>query len=60
MKDIKIVILNSFEVIKNQCFDPTTKIRVQVTVKVKLSMFLTKHHVMKTYWGSGGIAPFVL
>jgi hypothetical protein len=24
-------------------------------VKVKLSMCLTKHHAMKTYWGSGGI-----
>jgi hypothetical protein len=25
--------------------------------KVKLSLCLTKHHAMKTYWGSGGIAP---
>jgi hypothetical protein len=25
-------------------------------VKVK-SPFLTKHHAIKTYWGSGGIAP---
>jgi hypothetical protein len=29
-------------------------------VKVKLSLSLTKHHAMKTYWGSGGIAPFIL
>jgi hypothetical protein len=29
-------------------------------VKVKLSLCLTKHHVMKTYWGSGGIAPRIL
>jgi hypothetical protein len=28
--------------------------------KVKLSLCLTKHHAMKTYWGSGGIAPFIL
>jgi hypothetical protein len=26
-------------------------------VKVKLSLWLTKHHAMKAYWGSGGIAP---
>jgi hypothetical protein len=24
-------------------------------VKVKVSLYLTKHHAMKTYWGSGGI-----
>jgi hypothetical protein len=24
-------------------------------VKVKLSLCLTKHHAMKTYWGSGGV-----
>jgi hypothetical protein len=29
-------------------------------VKVKLSLCLTKHHAMKAYWGSGGIAPFIL
>jgi hypothetical protein len=27
---------------------------------VKLSLCLTKHHAMKTYWGSGGIAPHIL
>jgi hypothetical protein len=25
----------------------------KVKVKVKLSLFLTKHHAMKTYWGVG-------
>jgi hypothetical protein len=25
-----------------------------------LSLCLTKHHAMKTYWGSGGIAPRIL
>jgi hypothetical protein len=30
---------------------------VKVKVKVKLSLCLTKHHDMKTCWGSGGIAP---
>jgi len=28
--------------------------------KVKLSLCLTKHHAMKMYWGSGGIAPRIL
>jgi hypothetical protein len=27
---------------------------------MKLSLCLTKNHVMKTYWGSGGIAPRIL
>jgi hypothetical protein len=31
-----------------------------VKVKVKLSLCLTKHHAMKTYWGSGGITPRIL
>jgi hypothetical protein len=31
-----------------------------VKVKVKSSLCLTKHHAMKTYWGSGGIAPCIL
>jgi len=26
----------------------------------KLSLCLTKHHAMKTYWGNGGIAPRIL
>jgi hypothetical protein len=29
-------------------------------VQAKLSLCLTKHHAMKTYWGSGGIAPRIL
>jgi hypothetical protein len=28
--------------------------------KVKLYLCLTKHHAMKTYWGSGDIAPHIL
>jgi hypothetical protein len=31
-----------------------------VKVKVKLSLFLAKHYSMKTYSGSGGIAPRIL
>jgi hypothetical protein len=31
-----------------------------VKVKVKLSVCLTKHHAMETYWGSGGITPLIL
>jgi hypothetical protein len=33
---------------------------VKVKVKGKGSLCLTKHHAMKTYWGSGGIAPRLL
>jgi hypothetical protein len=33
---------------------------LKVKVKVKLSLCLTKHHAMMTYWGSGGIAPRIL
>jgi hypothetical protein len=29
-------------------------------VKLKLSLCLAKHHAMKAYWGSGGIAPRIL
>jgi hypothetical protein len=29
-------------------------------VKVKLFLFLTKHHAMKTYWGSEGISLQIL
>jgi hypothetical protein len=25
--------------------------------KGRVPVFLTEHHVMKAYWGSGGIAP---
>jgi hypothetical protein len=27
---------------------------------LKLSLCLTKHHSIKTYWGIGGIAPRIL
>jgi hypothetical protein len=29
-------------------------------LKVKLSLCLTEHHVMKVYWESGGIVPCIL
>jgi hypothetical protein len=32
----------------------------QQTYKEKLFLGLTEHHAMKTYWGSGGIAPRIL
>jgi len=32
----------------------------KVKVNVKLSLCLTKHHAMKTYWGIGGISPRIL
>jgi hypothetical protein len=31
-----------------------------VKFKVKFSMCSLKHHSIKTYWGSGGIAPRIL
>jgi hypothetical protein len=31
-----------------------------ICVKVNLSLYLTKHHAMKTYWGSGRKAPRIL
>jgi hypothetical protein len=34
--------------------------KVNVKVKVVPVLFLTEHHSMKTYWGSGGIAPRIL
>jgi hypothetical protein len=36
------------------------KVKVKVKVKLSLCFFLTKHHAMKAYWGSGGIAPRIL
>jgi hypothetical protein len=30
------------------------------TIKVKVSLCLNEQHAMKTYWGSGGIAPRLL
>jgi hypothetical protein len=35
-------------------------LKVKVKVKLKLSLCLRKHDAMKTYWGSGGIAPRLL
>jgi hypothetical protein len=33
---------------------------VQVKIKGAPVIFLTQHHAMKTYWGSGGIDPRIL
>jgi hypothetical protein len=33
---------------------------IKVKVRVNLSLCLTKCHAMRTYWGSGGIAPCIL
>jgi hypothetical protein len=32
----------------------------QVKVKLSLCFFLTEHHAMKAYWGSGGMTPRIL
>jgi len=31
-----------------------------IQAKVELSLCVTKHNAMKTYWGSGGTAPRIL
>jgi hypothetical protein len=41
-------------------FKSTPTSNVRPIKKVKLSLCLTKHHSMRTYWGSGGIAPCIL
>jgi hypothetical protein len=50
-----IIIIIIIIIIITTIITTTTK-----TTKVKLSLCLTKHHAMKTYWGSGGIAPRIL
>jgi hypothetical protein len=42
------------------CNEHSVSSKVKVKVKVNLSLCLTKHHAMKTYWGSGGIAQRIL
>jgi hypothetical protein len=37
-----------------------TMLNLEVKLTVKLSLRLTKHHAMKMYWGSGGIARRIL
>jgi len=32
----------------------------KIKVKLKLSLRLTKHRAMETYWRSGGVAPRIL
>jgi hypothetical protein len=34
--------------------------KASVKGKTNLSLYLTKHHAMKIYWGSGGTAPRIL
>jgi hypothetical protein len=35
-------------------------LKVKGKGKLSLCLFLTDHHAMKAYWGSGGIAPLIL
>jgi hypothetical protein len=37
-----------------------SRCRWEVKVKVNLSLCLTKHHTMMTYWGNGGVALCIL
>jgi hypothetical protein len=37
-----------------------TLLSIKLKRKVKLSLCLTKHHAIKTYWGNGGITLWIL
>jgi hypothetical protein len=41
------------ELVELYLMQPYAGKNIKVKVKVKLSLYLTKHHAMKTYWGSG-------
>jgi hypothetical protein len=47
---------NEYEQIRKEQLEKTK----QMKVKGKLSLCLTKHHAMKAFCGSGGIAPRIL
>jgi hypothetical protein len=36
------------------------KIKIKLKLKINFSLCLTKHHAMKAYWRSGGLAPLIL
>jgi hypothetical protein len=38
----------------------TKPVGASIVGKIKLSLCLTKHHAMESYWESGGIAPRIL
>jgi hypothetical protein len=40
--------------------NPNSVFEGKVKVKVNMSLFLTKYHILKTCWGSGGRAPHIL
>jgi hypothetical protein len=48
-----------FLVIIFETVGPSEHYIVISLIKVKLSLCLTKHHAMKAYWESGGIAPHI-
>jgi len=56
-----IMIKNLTDIERNKrdsCKDTISALDLKL--KIKLSLFLTKHHAMKTYWGSAGIAKRIL
>jgi hypothetical protein len=57
----EIIALEYFKIVSPLRLLPFSLLRPPDTkVKVKLSLCLTKHHAVKTYWGSGGISPCIL
>jgi hypothetical protein len=62
--ETELVAVQRNELIRRVCVSERgaviVKVWEKVKVKVKFSLCLTKHHSVKTYWGSGGIAPRIL
>jgi hypothetical protein len=55
------VLSENVQDMKQQSLQPPCKsLKLPSQVKVKLSLCLTKHHVMKTYWGSRDIVLSIL
>jgi hypothetical protein len=57
---LKWTTATTFHIISNSLHKQPVIRRCKVKVNVKLSQCFAKHHAMKTYWGSGGIAPRIL
>jgi len=55
-------IRNSYRILvsKPQGKRPTGREKFIRELKVKLSLYLTKHHAMNKYWGTAGTAPCIL
>jgi hypothetical protein len=57
---IVIRITEELYAIFNKVYQRIKTIYLKILVQVQLSLCLTKHHAMNTYWGSGDTAPRIL